>query len=250
MSASTRCRIRSISSFSRYPVMQKAPAETEPAASLRVCWLGRIIPRKRLDLFLTGAALAIRQGVDVRLTIIGGIGFIPGYDKLIKAFAFPGPASLGERNSQGDSACASARHDVLIQPSDEENFGSSVAEAQACGLPVIVGRTNGNADYLCSRDIHLTDDRPETLAEALSELSSRKAQGRVGGSRDLAAMRRTIFLVGESDHRTVQKSWNVRRTEYLAREESRDPPARFRLGGVRTTPIAPAPGCFEESALL
>ena len=32
----------------------------ESDKSLRVCWLGRIIPRKRLDLFLDGAALAIR----------------------------------------------------------------------------------------------------------------------------------------------------------------------------------------------
>jgi glycosyltransferase involved in cell wall biosynthesis len=71
-------------------------------------------------------------------------------------------------------------HDVLVQPSDEEDFGSSVAEAQACGLPVIVGRTNGNADYLCSRDIHLTDDRPETLARALREMNSRRVQGQWG----------------------------------------------------------------------
>ncbi|MGB7793680.1 MAG: hypothetical protein WBL39_20975, partial [Terrimicrobiaceae bacterium] len=50
----------------------------------------------------------------------------------------------------------------------------------ACGLPVVVGRTNGNADYLCSRDIHLKDDRPETLAGALRELSLRKTEGRWG----------------------------------------------------------------------
>ena len=31
-----------------------------PNPSVRTCWLGRIIPRKRLDLFLNGAALAIR----------------------------------------------------------------------------------------------------------------------------------------------------------------------------------------------
>jgi hypothetical protein len=45
---------------------------------------------------------------------------------------------------------------------------------------VIVGHTNGNADYLSSRDIHLKDDRPETLAEALSQLNSRKTQGQWG----------------------------------------------------------------------
>jgi glycosyltransferase involved in cell wall biosynthesis len=148
--------------------------------SLRICWLGRIIPRKRLDLFLNGAVLAIRQGVDVRLTIIGGIGFIPGYDKLIKAFAFPDRLHWEKAIPRETVPALLHRHDVLIQPSDEENFGSSVAEAQACGLPVIVGHTNGNADYLCSRDIHLRDDRPETLAEALSQLSSRKTQDQWG----------------------------------------------------------------------
>jgi glycosyltransferase involved in cell wall biosynthesis len=46
---------------------------SQVSGSLWVCWLGRIIPRKRLDLFLDGAALAIREGVDVRLTLVGGV---------------------------------------------------------------------------------------------------------------------------------------------------------------------------------
>ena len=79
------------------------------------------------------------------------------------------------------------RHDVLAQPSDEENFGSSVAEAQACGLPVIVGATNGNADYLCSRDIHLGDDKPETFARALSEIWQRQ---RLNSGEDFLESRR------------------------------------------------------------
>jgi glycosyltransferase involved in cell wall biosynthesis len=73
-----------------------------------------------------------------------------------------------------------SQHDVLAQPSEEENFGSSVAEAQACGLPVIVGHTNGNADYLSVRDIHLADDRPETFAEALAEIARRKLAAQLG----------------------------------------------------------------------
>lgn len=164
----------------RLPDDAKAAGENDGDKSLRVCWLGRIIPRKRLDLFLDGAALAIRKGLDLRLTIIGGIGIIPGYDKLIKDFAFPDRLRWEKGIPREKVPELLHRHDVLIQPSDEENFGSSVAEAQACGLPVIVGCTNGNADYLCSRDIHLRDDRPETLAEALSLLNSRKTQGQWG----------------------------------------------------------------------
>ena len=150
------------------------------AESIRACWLGRIIPRKRLDLFLNGAELAIRQGVDVRLTLVGGIGFVPGYEKLIEGFPFPDRLRWEKGIPRDKVPALLGEHDVLIQPSDEENFGSSVAEAQACGLPVIVGRTNGNSDYLCSRDIHLRDDRPETLASALRELSLRKAERRWG----------------------------------------------------------------------
>jgi glycosyltransferase involved in cell wall biosynthesis len=154
--------------------------EASQSSSLRVCWLGRIIPRKRLDLFLNGAALAIKNGLDVFLTVVGGIGFVPGYEKLIHTFPYADRLHWQKGISREKVPALLAQQDVLVQPSDEENFGSSVAEAQACGLPVVVGRTNGNADYLCSRDIHLQDDRPETLAEALSLLSTRKNQGQWG----------------------------------------------------------------------
>ena len=149
-------------------------------ACLHICWLGRIVPRKRLDLFLGGSALAIREGIDLRLTIVGGIGFIPGYEKMIEAFPFRERLIWKKSVPRQEVPSLLRVHDVLVQPSDEEDFGSSVAEAQACGLPVVVGRTNGNADYLCSRDIHLKDDRPETLADAYREMSSRKAEGNWG----------------------------------------------------------------------
>jgi len=93
---------------------------------------------------------------------------------LIKAFAFPERLEWIESLRRTEVPALFRRHDVLAQPSDEENFGSSVAEAQACGLPVIVGATNGNADYLCGRDLHLSNDPPETFAEALADIWRRK----------------------------------------------------------------------------
>ena len=159
---------------------------SEPG-TLRVLWLGRIIPRKRLDLFLQGAAIAIAQGVDVRLTVVGRVGFVRGYDRLIKSFQFSNHLEWIQGVPRAEIPDLISRYDVLGQPSEEENFGSSVAEAQACGLPVIVGATNGNADYLCSRDIHLTDDQPETFARALVEMWRRKRVNQLG---DLMLCRR------------------------------------------------------------
>jgi glycosyltransferase involved in cell wall biosynthesis len=144
---------------------------------LRVLWLGRIVPRKRLDLFLAGAAVALRAGVNLQFTIVGSAGMVPGYERLIAAFPFPERLDWVRQISRGEVPELLHRHDVLCQPSDEENFGSSVAEAQACGLPVIVGRTNGNADYLCSRDTHLFDDCPEVLGAHFADYAARKAQG-------------------------------------------------------------------------
>src|SRR5262249_27463776 len=116
------------------------------SGALRLLWLGRIVPRKRLDLFLSGAAEAIRQDVDVQATVVGSVGLVRGYENLIAAFPFSDRLNWIPVMARTQVPSLMMDHDVLAQPSEEEDFGSSIAEAQACGLPVIVGATNGNAD--------------------------------------------------------------------------------------------------------
>jgi len=178
------------------------------STTLRVLWLGRIVPRKRLALLLDGAARAIEREIDLRLTIVGRVGFIQGYEKLIQAFRYPGRLEWEPAVSRDEVSRLMSSHDVLVQPSDEENFGSSVAEAQACGLPVIVGASNGNRDYLCSRDIHLKDDRTETFTNALSEMAARKAEKRAGSpteSRDLARVNFDVKTIAAQLAEILQK---------------------------------------------
>jgi glycosyltransferase involved in cell wall biosynthesis len=163
--------------------------------SLRVLWLGRIVPRKRLDIFLDGAAQAITRGIDIRLTIIGAMGIIPRYETMLQAFPYPERLQYRRRIDRSEVPALLAQHDILAQPSDEENFGSSVAEAQACGLPVIIGHTNGNSDYLSSRDVHLADERVETFAEALIEIYRRKMSGELGDPTVSRAVAETNFHI-------------------------------------------------------
>lgn len=150
---------------------------------LRVLWLGRIVPRKRLDVFLEGAIIAIQRGVPLEITIAGQPSLVDQYEKLIADFPFPERLTWHRHLPREEVPGLLWRHDVLAQPSDEENFGSSILEAQACGLPVIVGHTNGNADYMCERSIHLEDDRYETFASALEQLFLRKKRGEWGDAR-------------------------------------------------------------------
>lgn len=154
--------------------------DTSPVKSLRCLWLGRIIPRKNLPLFLGGAALAIRHGADIRVSVVGQVRMIDGYKQLLREFPFPDRLQWIEHISRENVPDLLHAHDVLVQPSEEEDFGSSVAEAQAAGLPVVVGESNGNADYLCERDIHLEDYRAESLAAALMELAAKKEEGCLG----------------------------------------------------------------------
>jgi glycosyltransferase involved in cell wall biosynthesis len=150
------------------PALKDANSEKK----LRVLWLGRVIPRKRLDLFLDGCAEAIRRGVNVSLTVVGKVGFVPGYDQMLCGFPFPDRLEYLSAVSRSRVPELLARHDILCQPSEEENFGSSISEAQACGLRVIVGFSNGNSDYLTPRDCQLPDDTPESLALILSQAAS------------------------------------------------------------------------------
>lgn len=134
-----------------------------------VLWLGRIVPRKRLDLFLEGAAQAVAAGCDVRVIVVGAPGYVPEQARWIEAF--PGRIEWIRSVPRSGVPAIFARSHVLVQPSEEEDFGSSVAEAQVSGLPVIVGATNGNRDYLGPHDVVLADAKPSTLAEALGRMA-------------------------------------------------------------------------------
>lgn len=173
-----------------YPVDLQAfqpGTEVRPPGALRCLWLGRIIPRKRLDLFLSAAELAVSKGLDLRLTIAGDVRLIPGYGRLIEGFRYPDRLEWRKQVPRDEVPDLIRRHDVLIQPSEEEDFGSSVAEAQACGIPVIVGPTNGNRDYLCPRDIVLGEGSAASLCDAMVAVSTRRHEpGAVAVSRRTA----------------------------------------------------------------
>jgi glycosyltransferase involved in cell wall biosynthesis len=135
-----------------YPtdLKQFSPAAAEMPAADRpmVLWLGRTVPRKRLDLFLSACAKLIQASRDIDVCVVGGFDFAPGYAKLIEQF--PSPNRLQYiRNLPREQVVPLLRAaSVVVQPSEDENFGSAVAEALACGTPVVLGPTNGTADYI------------------------------------------------------------------------------------------------------
>lgn len=131
-------------------------------------YLGRIDPRKRLDLLLEAFALVLQERQDVKLKIIGRIPYAKGYRKLIDNFAHPDHLEYQSFIERSQVPDLMASCDVLIQPSEGENFGSSVAEALCAGLPVIVGSTNGMKDFI-NPSFVFEEYSPECLKQVMLE---------------------------------------------------------------------------------
>jgi len=183
-------------------------------AAAELLWVGRIVPRKRLDLFLEAGAHLIRAGRNVQLTVIGDFPFAGGYRDLIQRFAFPNRLTYVPRLCRDDVRARMQHASVLVAPSEEEDFGSSIAEALACGTPVVVGPSNGTADYIGAGGEQFGDYSAESVAQAIDRILTRIADD--GGGVRAAAREAAVahFTVG----RVVDSLEGILRSATLAGE--------------------------------
>ncbi|HSI33386.1 MAG: glycosyltransferase [Phycisphaerae bacterium] len=105
-----------------------------------VLFLGRVHPKKGLDLLVPAFAEAAKFVPDARLAIVGPAE--PGYDASVRSMV--AAAGIADRTARvgmvrGPTRLAAfAAADVFVLPSRQENFGMAVVEALACGTPVLI----------------------------------------------------------------------------------------------------------------
>jgi glycosyltransferase involved in cell wall biosynthesis len=134
-----------------YPVdldMFKPKYRDQPAPVKTFLHIGRLVPRKRLDLLLEAFALLVRERPDVRLLIVGDFRYAKGYRQLLDNPALNRQVEYRPFVERSLVPALMQAADLIIQTSESENFGTAIAEAQCYGLPVIVGPTNGTKDYI------------------------------------------------------------------------------------------------------
>jgi glycosyltransferase involved in cell wall biosynthesis len=158
-----------------YRKYNRLPAD--PAAPLRLVYIGRLAPRKGLTELLEGFALLRAEGVAARLAIVGS-GPEEGRLKVrAKALgvgagvSFPGPA-YGE-----DKARLLSLSDVLLLPSYSEGLPYSLLEAMAAGVVPVVTRVGAIPDVMRAgtHGLFVPVRDAKAIAGAVAELASDRA---------------------------------------------------------------------------
>lgn len=194
-----------------------------PGAERVVLALGRIHPKKGLDVLVRAWAQIAADRGDWRLRIIGPAEL--DHDAELQSLAL----SLGatgltiEGPMYGDAKTAALRDaDLFVLPTRNENFGLTVAEALAAGTPVIATKgapwsaleVEGCGWWIDHGVEHLATALSHTMAMPRETLKAMGAKGRAWMARDF------------SWDRVAKDMMAVYR--WLARGE--DPPAVVRFG--------------------
>lgn len=124
-----------------------SPLRTPLRAPVRLAYVGRLSPRKGVDIALGALALLTERGVDAELDLVGGV--FPGYEwyeqqlrEQVKTGGLEAKVRFcGFQTKIWDSL---AGVDIVLVPSRaDEPFGNTAVEAILGGRPVIASNTTG-----------------------------------------------------------------------------------------------------------
>lgn len=174
----------------------------QPTEPVRLLFLSRLDPKKNLEGLIDALALLRRHGARVSLSVAGS-----GAPAYMRALVDRVQAMGVERHvrwlghvSGKEKAEVFAAADIFVLPSFSENFGVSVAEAMAQGIPCIVGRGVALADVIVQAGAGLSvDTDPESIAAGIRHyIASPEARVRSGAAaRALAEREFSVSKMGE-----------------------------------------------------
>jgi glycosyltransferase involved in cell wall biosynthesis len=149
-----------------------------PPPALRLLYVGRLDPRKRVQDLLHAVALLAPTRPALRLSIVGTGRECGRLRSLAQHLGIIGHVVFLGQVPHTDMPEVYRRHDVLVLPSGYEPFGLAALEAMACGTVAVtssacaqLGQTTyavGDVAGLCSALSGLLDD-PTRLAAASRE---------------------------------------------------------------------------------
>lgn len=115
---------------------------TSPPPPFRFAAVGSMQSKKGIDVLLNAFAGVVESGADVLLTVCGGGQELEVYQRLARDLALEDRVSFTGQISREACAEVLASSHAFVLPSRSETFGVVYAEAMACGLPIIMTKTN------------------------------------------------------------------------------------------------------------
>ncbi|MGI8535971.1 MAG: glycosyltransferase [Mycobacteriales bacterium] len=155
-----------------------------PAAPpLRLLAAGRLSPEKGFDVLLAALALAVADGLDATLELVGSG---PEHDRLARLAApLGGRVRLLPAEPRAQLWRRMEQAHVVVVPSRREGLGLVALEALAHGRPVIASRVGGLPDVVLdeSDGLLVRADDAQALADALQAFSGAAPGAQPGGDR-------------------------------------------------------------------
>ena len=172
------------------------PARLELTDGIRVAYIGRLSPRKGVDVAIEALCELEAQGIAARLDLIGAV--FPGYEWYERELHERSVASgLSDRivfhGFQDAVWDLIADCDVVVVPSrGDEPFGNTAVEAILAGRPVIASASSGlleaTAGYRSARTVPAGD--AAALARAIAEVATDWQEQRSAAVTDAAEAQR------------------------------------------------------------
>ena len=146
-----------------------------------ICFAGRLIREKHVDLLIRAFAIVSSEQPELRLRIIGeGPERQPILD-LIRTLRLDNRITVSDFLPGPDDLIAQMKASkIFVIPSTREGFGIAALEALACGIPVITINHPANAirDLITEKTGFLCALSPEDLARSIREALRRHADMR------------------------------------------------------------------------
>lgn len=152
-----------------------AVAEAEKAARPQLLMVGVVEPRKGVDVVVDAVTELRASGHDLALAVVGRRGWV-AVDLIDRLERLSAESDWFTWEEQADDAALQAwyrRGDLLIAASRGEGYGLPLAEALACGLPVLARDIPVFREVVGAggRYFDLDADLPRAIIEALQQSS-------------------------------------------------------------------------------
>jgi len=142
--------------------------EREAGPTLRLLWLGRLFPRKALQLALDALSRVDRR-IPFHLTIIGAGPLGPQIPGWIARYGLEGRVTWRGAVSWPEVRTAFLSHDAFLFGSLRDSFASQFLEAMATGLPIITLDHQGAHDFIpAAAGLKVPVTTPVVTAHALA----------------------------------------------------------------------------------